>query len=367
MTQKKIAKTDSKLNGNYIADIKKIVEQARVKSYSAVNFAMVEAYWLIGERIAQEEQHGKKRADYGEYVIQNASQSLTKEFGKGFSERSIRQYRQFYLMFPQLQLDHAKDSANSVRQIHKSSIYSLTWSHIQRILRVSDPAAREWYMKESAQQMWTFRTLDRNITTLYYQRIMASANKNPVVREMHNKTKEFQSDKFNFIRSPNVLEFLGLPSNAGYTEADLEKAIITHIQQFMLELGKGFAFISRQQLIRTETSEFYIDLVFYNYILKCFVLVDLKTTKITHQDIGQLDMYVRMFDDLQKGENDNPTIGILLCAETDKTIAKYSVLNESKQLFASKYLPYLPTERELVAEIDKQKAFLKLQADNVKS
>jgi predicted nuclease of restriction endonuclease-like (RecB) superfamily len=228
-------------------------------------------------------------------------------------------------------------------------------------MRLADKNAQTWYLKEAAENNWSVRTLDRNISTLYYQRLLASQVKEPIVREMMEKTNPLQQDKLEFIKNPSVLEFLSLPANAGYTEADLEKAIIDHIQQFLLELGKGFAFVARQHHIRTETADFYIDLVFYNFILKCFVLIDLKTGKITHQDIGQLDMYVRMFDDQQKHEEDNPTIGILLCTETDKTIARYSVLNESKQLFATKYMPYLPTEEELVTEIERQKEVLRVQ------
>jgi predicted nuclease of restriction endonuclease-like (RecB) superfamily len=219
----------------------------------------------------------------------------------------------------------------------------------------------QYYITEAAANNWSTRTLERNISTLYYQRLLSSQSKDIVKTEMQEKTTEFQHDKFEFIKNPAVLEFLGLPNNRSYVEAELEKAIIDHIQQFLLELGKGFAFVSRQQLIKTETSEFFIDLVFYNFILKCFVIIELKTAKITHQDIGQLDMYVRMFDGLQKREGDNPTIGILLCTETDKTIAKYSVINENQQLFAAKYMPYLPTEEELITEIERQKEILKIQ------
>lgn len=212
--------------------------------------------------------------------------------------------------------------------------------------------------------MWSYRTLDRNISTLYYRRLLASQIKEPVVKEMQEKTAAFQNDKLEFIKNPSVLEFLGLPSSKGYTENTLEQAIIDQMQNFLLELGKGFSFVARQQHIKTETQDFYIDLVFYNYILKCFVIIELKTHELTHQDIGQLDMYVRMYDDLKKREDDNPTIGILLCTETDKTIARYSVLNGNRQLFASKYLPYLPTEKELEEEIERQKALIAFHKDN---
>jgi len=237
----------------------------------------------------------------------------------------------------------------------------LNWSHLRLIMRVTAPDARNYYLKEASENNWAVRTLDRNISTFYYQRLLSSQIKEPVVAEMHENTKDFQSGTYEFIKNPSVLEFLNLPANLGYTEQELEKALIDNLQKFLLELGKGYAFVERQQLIRTETSDFFIDLVFYNYILKCFVIIELKTNKLTHQDIGQLDMYVRMYDDLKKQESDNPTIGILLCTETDKTIAKYSVLNQSQQLFATKYMECLPTEAELVAEIEREKLIIKQQ------
>jgi predicted nuclease of restriction endonuclease-like (RecB) superfamily len=340
----------------YINDIKRIVISARAKAHTAVNSVMVEAYWLIGKRIVEEEQSGKNRAEYGKEILKNLSTELQSEFGPGFAERCLREYRQFYLTFKEGEFG-AQCAPN------------LTWSHIRRIMRLTDKDTIQFYLTETAANNWSVRTLDRNISTLYYQRLLSSQKKDIVIEEMEEKTAAFQHDNLNldsleFIKNPTVLEFLGLPGNSGYVEAELEKAIIDHIQQFLLELGKGFAFVSRQQLIRTETSEFYVDLVFYNFILKCFVLIELKTNKMTHQDIGQLDMYVRMFDDLEKREGDNPTIGILLCTETDKTIAKYSVLNESEQLFAAKYMPYLPTEEELIAEIERQKEILRIQFSN---
>jgi predicted nuclease of restriction endonuclease-like (RecB) superfamily len=333
---------------NYIQEIKQILAQARQKAYSAVNSAMVEAYWQSGKRIVEEEQKGEKRAEYGKKIIINLSIELTNDFGKGYSERTLREFRQFYLTFPEL-------------SIQRTAFAKLSWSHFQRVLRISDSNARIFYLQESAQNSWGIKTLDRNIATLYYQRLLSSQIKEPVETEMIEKTKEYQDDKFEFIKNPSVLEFLNLPNNIGYTEKELEKALIDNLQKFLLELGKGYAFVSRQQLIRTETSDFYVDLVFYNYILKCFVIVELKTQKITHQDIGQLDMYVRMYDDLKKQASDNPTIGILLCTETDSTIAKYSVLDQNQQLFATKYLPYLPTEEELIAEIEREKIIIKQQ------
>ncbi len=247
-------------------------------------------------------------------------------------------------------------------EIQQTVSAKLSWSHFQLIMRVSDKAARAYYLKESAVNNWAVRTLERNINTLYYQRLLSSHIQNVVKDEMKEKTGTFQHDKNEFIRNPAVLEFLNIPTSYSYTEQQLEQALIDNLQHFLLELGKGFAFVARQKYIQTETTDFYVDLVFYNYILKCFVIVELKTNRITHQDIGQLDMYVRMFNDLEKREGDNPTIGILLCTETDRTIARYSVLHENKQLFASKYLPYLPTEEELIAEIEREKQIIKQQS-----
>ena len=335
------------ISNNYISEIKKILKNARQKAYTAVNSAMVEAYWEIGRRIVEEEQNGKERAEYGKEILQNLSKELTEEFGKGYSYRTLREIRQFYLMFS----DFEKWRTVSAK---------LTWSHFQKVLRVSNEKARIFYLTEAAENMWSVRTLDRNISTLYYDRIVASIDKKTVEDEMKDKTKKLQAEEF--IKNPVVLEFLDLPSNMSYTENELEKALTDDIQKFMMELGKGFAFVERQQHIRTENSDFYIDLVFYNYILKCFVIVELKTGKLTHQDIGQLDMYVRMYDDLKKQENDNPTIGLLLCTETDGTIIKYSVLNDNKNLFASKYINYLPSEEELINEIERQKVLFKINS-----
>lgn len=327
---------------NYIVEIKYILREARQRAYSSINTIMVEAYWNIGKRIIEEEQNGKERAEYGKEIIKNIAEELTKEFGKGFSKRTIWEIRQFFLTFPEWEI---------VRTLSAQ----LSWSHFQRVLKVSDEKARKYYLSEAANNSWSVRTLDRNISTLYYHRLIASQMKDLVEDEMLIKNIDNRESSLDFIKNPTVLEFLHLPSNMGYTEKEFEKALISNIQKFVLELGKGFAFVERQQLIRTETSDFYIDLVFYNFILKCFVIIDLKVDKITHQDVGQLDMYVRMYDELKKQKTDNPTIGILLCAETDKTIAKYSVLAENKQLFSTKYLPFLPSEEELAREIEREK------------
>ncbi len=329
-----------------IADIKLMLNAARKQAYQAINSAMIEVYWKIGQRIVEEEQKGEYRAEYGKQLIKTLSVELTSEFGKGFSERSLREFRQFYFYFE----DFEKWRTLSAK---------LNWSHFQRVLRITDESTRNFYLKEASENMWSVRTLDRNISTLYYQRLISTQKK-----ESNLKLDSFLTD--DFIKSPAVLEFLSLPTGLSYTEKELENALIDNLQKFILELGKGFAFVERQQHIKTETTDFYIDLVFYNYLMKCFVLIELKTDKLSHQDIGQLDMYVRMYDDLKKGGDDNPTVGILLCTETDRTIAKYSVLNGNEQLVAAKYLPYLPTEQELIEEIEKEilKFKLNLQNDN---
>ena len=223
----------------------------------------------------------------------------------------------------------------------------LPWSHYERLMRVTDKAARIWYMHEAAKEMWSFRTLNRNINTQYYERMLLSQMSNEVKNEMIQNTVPYQRDKFEFIKNPTVLEFLGLPGNKGYTEQKIEQAIIDNMEHFLLEMGKGFALVARQQLIRTPLEDYYVDLVFYNYLLKCFVLIDLKLNKVTYQDVGQMDMYVKMYDELRRGSDDNPTIGIVLCSETDENIARYSVLKGNEQLFATKYKLILPSAQEL--------------------
>ena len=233
-------------------------------------------------------------------------------------------------------------------------------------MQVSDAKARVWYLKEAAEQMWSYRTLDRNIGSQYYHRLLLSQHKDVVEKEMKTLTRSYQEDNLEFIKNPTVAEFIGLSPNSDFTETDLESAIIGNLQRFLLELGKGFSFVARQKLVRTEKRDYFIDLVFYNYLLKCFVLVDLKTTPITHQDVGQMDMYVRIYDERVRGESDNPTIGIVLCSETDEDIARYSVLHDNERLFASKYMLYMPTEEELRDEINRQKEFYRLQHLEIK-
>jgi predicted nuclease of restriction endonuclease-like (RecB) superfamily len=332
----------------FIVEIKNLIQTARKKTFQAINSVMIETYWEIGRRIVEEEQNGQQRASYGQEIIKNLSKELTLEFGKGFSERSLRDYRQFYNCF-------------QIIDIWRTAFAKLSWSHFQRVLKLSNDNARIYYLNEAIENSWSIRTLDRQISTLYYERLLSSPDM--------EKSKELNNSLFdskNFIKNPTILEFLNLPSGLSYTEEKLESALIDNLQKFILELGKGFAFVERQQHIKTDTSDFYIDLVFYNYRMKCFVLIELKTNKLTHQDIGQIDMYVRMYDDLKKGIDDNPTVGLLLCTETDKTIAKYSVLNQNEQLFASKYIPFLPTEEELIEEIENEKLKFKLinQNDN---
>ncbi|MFO0147009.1 MAG: YhcG family protein [Betaproteobacteria bacterium] len=321
------------------AEIKAILEQARTKVRSAVNSAMVEAYWLNGQRIVQEEQRGSNRAVYGERLLANLSRELSASFGKGFSYANLRNFRQFYLTYPDQQICYTLCS-------------KLSWSHNRLIMREDDPKARAYYLAESASQQWTVRQLERNLQSRSFQRLLSSQGSSPQDRLPRSEPLG------DFIKDPYVLEFLELPESGQLKESALEQAIIGELQNFLLELGKGFSFVARQMRISTETSHFFVDLVFYNFLLKCFVIIDLKTGKLTHQDIGQMDMYVRMFDDLKRGEDDNPTIGIILCDSKDETVVRYSVIQESQQLFASKYQRILPTEEELIAEIEREKRLI---------
>ena len=334
-------------NDNLYLKIKNILQSARDNVYRHINFVMVEAYWNIGKQIVEDEQNGKDRAEYGSYLIKELSSRLTKDFGKGFTTTNLKMMRQFYQAFP-----------NS-----HTLCDQLSWSHYRLIIRVDNPQARLWYTEESAKANWSVRALERQIGTLYYERIISSKEKQPVIVEATNNTRDLLLTPKDIIKDPYVLEFLDLKQNNAFYESDLESALIEKIQEFLLELGRGFAFVARQKRIKTETSDFYIDLVFYNYILKCFVIIDLKSGKLTHQDVGQMDMYVRMYNDLEKAENDNPTIGIILCTDKDNTVVKYSVLNENENLFVSKYQLYLPTEEELRAEIERDVFELQKEID----
>jgi len=362
------------IESSVVNDIRDILFQARIQAYSAINFIMVRAYWLVGRRIVIEEQNGNFRAEYGKLILKRISEELSKDFDKGLDERRIREIRQFYLTFPFKNLWHSQGAGTANEKWHSLSaefdnelqynlFTRLSWSHIRQLLRLSDENARAWYIKESAENNWKVRTLERNISSQYYQRLLSSQIKEPVIEEMKEKTARFQQDKYEFIKNPSVLEFLNLPRNLSHTENQLEKAIISNLQQFLLELGKGYAFVERQKLIRTEARDYFIDLVFYNFHIKCFVLIDLKTSRITHQDVGQMDMYVRMFDETIKNNDDNPTVGIVLCSETDRDIARYSILKGNEQIFASKYKLYLPTEDELAAEIEREKQLIRLQME----
>lgn len=333
-----------------IADIREIAHRYRTKAAIQLNSTIVDERWEIGKRIVEEEQKGEARAEYGTNLLKELSIRLTVEMGKGYSPRALAYYRQLYIYFPD-------------RKILQTRLQNLTWSHLQAILGEKSEKARLWYMDEAVKQMWSVKTLDRNIGSQYYHRLFASYDKDAVEKEMKELTARDNIiiTPEQYIKSPVVTEFLGIAKDATYTESELENALITHLQQFLMELGKGYAFVERQQHIVTDAGDYYIDLVFYNYLLKCFVLIDLKTTKISHQDVGQMDMYVRMYDDLKCTHGDNPTIGILLCSETSEDIAKYSMLNGSKQLFASKYLTFLPSEKELRQEIETQKNLFLLQ------
>lgn len=328
-----------------LSDIQSILHQARQKAFAAVNTAMVQAYWQIGKRIMQEEQQGKERADYGSFLIKQLSGQLSGEFGNGFSIANLKNFRQFYLTFPDLEKGYALRS-------------QLTWTHYRLIMRVENTQARQYYLNEAAGQNWSTRALERNINTLYYERLISSTSKPSTGRL--NDENQTPTD---FIKDPYVFEFLNLAEATVQNERTLEAALINNLQHFLLELGKGFSFVGRQYRISSESSHFYCDLVFYNYILKCFVLFDLKTDKLNHENVGQMDMYVRMFDDLKRPEGDNPTIGIILCTAKDETIVKYSILNGSEQLFASKYRVVLPTEKELITEIEREKLAISLRQD----
>lgn len=321
--------------GNIQKDVRLILDEARNITARAVNTAMVAAYWLIGRRIVQEEQGGADTANYGEQVLKKLSNDLESELGNGFSYSNLRNMRQFYRTYPDIEICY-------------TLCIKLPWSHNRLIMRVNDSKARRWYIEEASREGWSVRQLERNINSFYYQRQLEEGR-----TILHTDTAALAKiDPRQFVKDPYVVEFVGLPPYPEHKEKQLENALIDNMQNFLLELGKGFSFVKRQYHIGTETSHFYIDLVFYNFILKCFVLVDLKASKLTHQDVGQMDMYIRMFDDLKKSQDDNPTIGILMCAEREETIVKYSVLEGSKQLFASKYLPYLPTEEELKRELE---------------
>lgn len=326
-------------------EIKEILQEAKNKVYKVANNAMVEAYWNIG-RVIVEKQGGKDKAEYGTALLKNLSKEMTKEFGKGFTLTNLKYMRQFYLTFPK---SHALSD-------------QLSWTHYRLLMRVENENTRNFYLEESIKEKWSTRQLERQITTLFYERILSSKNKNKVAQEIY-KLEPQRKQPEDIIKDPYVLEFLGLPENMDFLEKNLEQALIDHLQKFLLELGRGFSFVARQKRITFDGRHFYIDLVFYNYILKCFVLIDLKVGDLTHQDLGQMQMYVHYFEDEMMTEGDNPPIGIVLCADKSESVVKYTLPKGEKQIFASKYMVYLPTEEELLSEVKKEYNILKQEKE----
>lgn len=334
------------INDSLYVEIKKLIEQARSSIARSVNWAMVITHWEIGRRIVEEEQSGQKRAIFGQFLIKNLSKKLTQEFGQGFEARELRKMRQFYIYFP----------------IRDALRPELTWTHYRLLLRVEDSLIRSFYLTESIENSWSTRQLDRQISSAYYQRLISSQDKSLIQAEAETTNQSLKPT--DFLKDPFVLEFLDIETS-NYLEKDLEDAILNKLQDFILELGKGFSFVGRQQRIITEEGKLYkIDLVFYNYLLKCFVLIDLKIGVLTPQDVGQMDMYVRLYEAQKKPIGDNPTLGIILCSQRDDTVVKYSVLNGSEQLFASQYQLYLPTTEQLKVWLENQRIFLELKSSD---
>lgn len=360
-----------------------IIEQAQRAAYRSVNETLIKRNWLLGMRI-QHEILKERRAEYGEQVIKNLSKELTMKYGDGFSRNNLYRFISFFKSFPDIfntaigetgivpsvmgQSDKVpspmgfSDGQDIYGQLKSTQPIRLSWTHYSIILQEPNTEARAWYEREATREMWSTRTLQRNVSSQYYHRLLKSQDKALVHDEMERLTKPLQ-DKLEYLKNPVIAEFLGFKNNTDYTESNLEQSIIDHLIPFLMELGKGFAFVDRQKHIHTEKEDYYIDLVFYNYHLRCFVLIDLKTNKLSYQDVGQMDMYVKMHDDLVRPDGHNPTIGILLCADTDEDVAHYSVLNNNDQLFAAKYLTYMPTQEELRREIEQQKEFFRLQND----
>ena len=327
-----------------LGQLRELIAQARTQALRAVDSIQVRTCWEIGRHIVEFEQDGRARAAYGKRLLPMLAEQLTHEFGKGFDASNLRYMRLFYSAFPK----------------YDALRHELSWTHYRLLTRVDNETARQWYMNEAAEQNWSSRALERQMGTLYYERLLLSQDKETVAEEARENLAGMGHSARAFVRDPVMLEFLGLPGAGRLLESGLEQGLMDKLQAFLLELGKGFAFVARQQRISTESKDFYIDLVFYNYLLRCFVLIDLKTGELTHQDIGQMDMYVRMYDDLKRNEGDNPTVGILLCEAKDHSVVRYSVLNGSEQLFASRYKLVLPTEEELRAEIERESEALRL-------
>jgi len=331
----------SPVNKALLANIKALLAEARQNLQQSINTTMVQSYWHIGRLIVEDEQQGKARAAYGKQQLTQLAEMLSDEFGKGFDARNLRNMRQFYQTFP---------IWNAVRT-------ELSWTHYRRLIRIENQQARDWYIGESIANHWSARALDRQVSKLYYERLLSSKEKAPLQQEAAEKSRALQVDTKDVLRDPYIFDFLNLPDQTLF-ESDIEQSLIDNLQQFLLELGRGFAFVSRQQRLQVEEQDFYIDLVFYNFKLKCFLLIDLKLGKLSHQDVGQMDTYVRVYDAFHKGEDDNPTIGLILCSEKSEAVAKYSVLSDSKQLFSSKYLPFLPTEDELRLELLRERRLI---------
>jgi predicted nuclease of restriction endonuclease-like (RecB) superfamily len=329
------------INTNLVDNIRQLLITARQSMVQAVNSTMVQTYWHIGRLIVEDEQKGQERAGYGVQQLENLAKALQVEFGKGFDITNLRNMRRFYLAYP----------------IRDALRLELGWTHYRTLIRIENLKARNWYAEECIANNWSARALERQISTLYYERLLSSKDKSPVINEAVEKLSTLQTNIKDYLRDPYILDFLNLPT-ASTLESNLEQGLIDNLQQFLLELGRGFAFVSRQQRISVEDQDFYLDLVFYNFKLKCFLLIDLKLGKLTHQDVGQMDTYVRIYDQHYKSNDDNPTIGLILCSEKSAAVAKYSVLTESKQLFSAKYLPYLPTEEELSIELQRERALL---------
>lgn len=386
-TGKSVTQKSNAENPTLFVSVKNILQQAQGSAYKAVNSVMVVAYWHVGRLIVEDEQHGSHKAEYGKAVLQGLSDRLNNEFKGGYSIQNLRSFRQFYLTYPEIRStlwseskedktiavtgvsDRNKKlpirstpwSESAEAQILSTQWRELSWSQYKLLMRVENPDARAYYIKEAVEQNWGVRGLERQINSFYYERILSSKNKIAVKKEAANKTKPLAPQITDFIKDPYVLEFLQIKPSEHLYESELEQALINNIQHFLLELGKGFAFVSRQQHIDADTEHYFIDLVFYNYVLKCFVLIDLKVGKLTHQDVGQMDMYVRMYEEKFRQQGDNPTIGLILCSEQNESVIKYSVLKENKQLFSSRYKLYMPTEKELKAELDKDRALIEAQ------
>lgn len=384
MNKQKIKKKES----NLFDRIVNILEQARSNVVRSVNSNTVFAYWLIGREIVQEIQEGKQRAEYGKRIIEDLSSRLTKRFGRGFSVPNLRNFRQFYVMFQERKPDIHYPSGSKLapgpkryplgseldileKGTAKKGISfkgfhpNLSWSHCRALMRVEDKKARNFYEIETIASGWSKRQLERQIHSLFYERLLVSKDKQKMLLESRAEG-DGSLTPLDVLKDPYVLEFLDLPDSVKIHESDLEQAVIDKLQHFLLELGKGFSFVARQKRMRFGDEDFYVDLVFYNFILKCFVLIDLKIGKLTHQDIGQIDGYVRMYEEYGKVEGDNPTIGLILCSEKNEAVARYSVLNDSKQLFASKYMLYLPTEEDLERELERERRLIEARKSDDK-